>query len=274
MPVSARKLQQVRALVHRAAKADEAMSAIEVRRMTAAAQAAQQEVRNLMLAARPGTFTAEYYRQYSDVLQRRMQELGIQIQGMGASAIPTHGQAGVELVKSNLGLWEIGFTPVLSPELVQASTAMTAELVSGMTAELSSKLQFTLHRALLAKTPMMDVINEIAGTLEGKPSVFGSVETRAEAIYRTEYSRVFSAATHRGYGDFYQAYPAKKPKKTWIATRDNRTREAHRIAAEQPPVPFDEPFTVWGEKLMFPLDPAGSAKNTVLCRCASGLVFD
>jgi len=33
------------------------------------------------------------------------------------------------------------------------------------------------------------------------------------------------------------------------------------------PIPIDEPFIVGGERLMFPRDPAGSARNTINCRC-------
>lgn len=54
--------------------------------------------------------------------------------------------------------------------------------------------------------------------------------------------------------------------KTWVAKGDNRTRPAHKDASGQT-VPIDEPFIVDGEKLMYPGDPNGSAKNVINCRC-------
>jgi uncharacterized protein with gpF-like domain len=52
----------------------------------------------------------------------------------------------------------------------------------------------------------------------------------------------------------------------WIATRDGRTREDHAEADGQV-VGMSEPFTVGGEAIMYPGDPAASAPNVVQCRC-------
>ena len=54
--------------------------------------------------------------------------------------------------------------------------------------------------------------------------------------------------------------------KTWVCVGDNRTRPAHKLANNQT-VEIDEPFVVDGEKLMYPGDPNGSAKNIINCRC-------
>lgn len=57
--------------------------------------------------------------------------------------------------------------------------------------------------------------------------------------------------------------------KEWIATNDERTRDAHREADGQV-VGNDEPFIVGGEKLMFPGDHSMGASgwNLYNCRCA------
>jgi len=54
--------------------------------------------------------------------------------------------------------------------------------------------------------------------------------------------------------------------KIWVATNDNRTREEHAEADGQE-VPYDEPFDVGGEELMYPADPNGSDWNIINCRC-------
>lgn len=57
-------------------------------------------------------------------------------------------------------------------------------------------------------------------------------------------------------------------RKRWIATKDMLTRHEHG-AADGQTVPFDEPFTVGGEKLMFPGDAtAASGWNLYNCRCS------
>ncbi|MFH1287178.1 MAG: phage minor head protein, partial [bacterium] len=55
--------------------------------------------------------------------------------------------------------------------------------------------------------------------------------------------------------------------KQWISTRDNRTRDDHRVVDGQS-VALDSPFIVGGEELMHPGDPSGSAEQNINCRCA------
>lgn len=56
--------------------------------------------------------------------------------------------------------------------------------------------------------------------------------------------------------------------KEWVATPDARTRDEH-WAADGQQVPLDEPFTVGGEKMMYPGDVSlgASGWNTINCRC-------
>lgn len=54
--------------------------------------------------------------------------------------------------------------------------------------------------------------------------------------------------------------------KTWLATPDERTRVDHRHAHGQT-VPIQQPFTVGGEQLLYPGDPAASDGNVINCRC-------
>jgi hypothetical protein len=61
-------------------------------------------------------------------------------------------------------------------------------------------------------------------------------------------------------------------KKRWRAANNKRTRKDHREANGQT-IDIDKPFRVGGEKLMYPGDPAGSAKQIVKCRCTMQAVF-
>lgn len=54
-----------------------------------------------------------------------------------------------------------------------------------------------------------------------------------------------------------------KLNKSWLATRDDRTRETHS-AIDGETVPKDKPYS---NGLMFPGDPTGEAKEVIQCRC-------
>lgn len=58
-------------------------------------------------------------------------------------------------------------------------------------------------------------------------------------------------------------------KKEWVATEDERTREAHNDADGQK-VDMDDSFIVGGESLSRPGDDTGSAENIIRCRCSLG----
>lgn len=61
-------------------------------------------------------------------------------------------------------------------------------------------------------------------------------------------------------------------KKRWRAANNKRTRKDHKEANGQT-VDIEKPFKVGGEKMMYPGDPAGSAKQIVNCRCTMQAVF-
>ncbi len=66
---------------------------------------------------------------------------------------------------------------------------------------------------------------------------------------------------------------AKKTKQ-WVAILDKATREAHALADGQI-VDIDEPYTVDGQKLMYPgdMDLGATIDNTINCRCASVIII-
>lgn len=96
-------------------------------------------------------------------------------------------------------------------------------------------------------------------------SIFTSSESRARTIARTTVVGSSNGATHEAYGTVQDTIGPLA--KEWVATSDDRTREWH-VDADGQTVPYDEPFDVDGEAMMYPGDPAGSAENVVNCRCA------
>ena len=86
-------------------------------------------------------------------------------------------------------------------------------------------------------------------------------EFRRQLIARTETMRSLNYASDMLYAE--NGWDSE-----WLATMDNRVRDAHASADGQLKGP-DGYFDVGGEQLRFPADPAGSPENTINCRCTT-----
>ena len=97
----------------------------------------------------------------------------------------------------------------------------------------------------------------------------GEVVSRTESLnaLRAGQNEAIMQAVETGELDSDGAY------KVWDSESGRRTRPAH-LEADGQKVPIDQPFIVGGEALMYPGDPAGSAANTIQCRCRSRAVVD
>ena len=89
------------------------------------------------------------------------------------------------------------------------------------------------------------------------------VKGAAARIARTE----IHTATERGAFEGARSLGVRVAKE-WVSRRDGRVRLDHAIADGQIQE-IDTPFSVGGENLMYPGDPAGSARNVIQCRCVA-----
>lgn len=97
--------------------------------------------------------------------------------------------------------------------------------------------------------------------LEGAKEVKEDLsEVRAKMIARTETGASINC------GQVISAKQYGATKKEWIASYDDRTRDAHLYTSGLV-VGIDESFDVGGEQLLYPLDPSGSPENVINCRC-------
>lgn len=90
-------------------------------------------------------------------------------------------------------------------------------------------------------------------------------------IARTESHRVTEKATQDVY-EYAQNELGLELQREWMSSTDDRTRDEHSEANGQV-VGINEPFVVGGEQLMYPGDPAGSAWNTINCRCTTKTIL-
>lgn len=107
-------------------------------------------------------------------------------------------------------------------------------------------------------------VDAIARNLRSNAPVLAGV--RAAVISRTETHTASQWAQVTAIRD-----TGLQLRKEWVAAADERTRFDHSAANGQI-VGQDESFTVGGEQLEFPGDPAGSAGNVINCRCVLNFV--
>lgn len=138
--------------------------------------------------------------------------------------------------------------------------------IQGMGAQIADELRRSLNQGSAKGEPIrgIDENGDPYGLAVRVQEVFGVGDRRGDMIARTEMNGAANRTSNATAGALHESVPLLK---TWLATMDDRTRDAHADADGQQ-VPFDEPFDVDGEELDYPGDPAGSAENTINCRCA------
>jgi hypothetical protein len=144
-----------------------------------------------------------------------------------------------------------GFTPRFAAERTLAEA--TNRLVN-----VADDVWEIARAQLVEGVAAAESIPQLSARLSRLPRLAGP---RAETVARTE---VVSAANLASLATAQASGVVQT--KTWLATNDDRTREAHADADGQT-VPVDQAFTVGGESLQYPGDPSGSPENVINCRC-------
>ena len=168
--------------------------------------------------------------------------------------------------------------------LVNATVGNTARLVQNISMVMRLEIDRQLQLSVLGgqtPTQAMKGITDILGVraTDGvwgrlrRPEIVKGVAARAEAIFRTENTRILNLAMDSQQQVVAQAIP--EIRKRWLASGDDRTRPSHlqtHIDTAANPIPVDFLFSVGSDLLRFPGDPNGSAEETINCRCSMATV--
>ncbi len=169
------------------------------------------------------------------------------------------------------GIQGLFFRP--SPAQVNVLLDFSADLISGLGQGMRKQINTQISLAALGGKSTFQTMRDITKII-GLPAKASDpakgISYQAERILRTETNRAYSLATYSQQRDLAEQVPGLK--KQWRATGDSRTRESHLLAHGQI-VLVSKPFIVGGAKLMYPLDPAGPARETILCRCRSNTII-
>lgn len=195
---------------------------------------------------------------------RAAAETGLMASLTGAAAVGTEAAA--------VTLGAVPGLSGISRSLLEQLVDLGRDSLRDVWRELGSTLKRAIRRAVIGIDDPFQAIQRVAAIVRD-PKTFASAQARAEVIVRTEVNRVFSAANAD------QAQQAAeivgrtggRVVKWWLTARDSRVRPDHVQAGEdytrEHAIPLGRPFEVGGEELMYPLDPNGSAAQTINCRC-------
>ena len=258
----------------------DSLEAKTVRDMVKLLQAFRKDVVSL-LADLPNTadYADEFNRFRLSGLRDGIDEMIVQLEGQ-LTAVAANGIAN----GSELGLLSVtepltaaGITTFYNrPSMAQVNTLVdfSADLIRGVTSELRRKLNTEISRLALGALSPFQVQKNVTQLLglssrgAGKQVVRG-IGYNAERIVRTEVNRAYNLSNYAQSLEVARETPGAL--KRWNSTGDMRTRDSH-INAHGQLRPLDKPFNVKGEELQYPLDPAGSAANTINCRCRMTII--
>jgi hypothetical protein len=218
------------------------------------------------VAARVATtdWQAYYLPQLKAAVERALQEFGRRYGTELRDAQGEFWQAGVDMV--DLPLRTVGIAvalPAIDTTALAIMQGYGADLVGGIARDAALRINTELTMGIMGTKSPYEVMQAVGRNLKD-PSVFKSIAARAETITRTECGRVLEAASQARLAEAAKVVPGLM--KQWRHGGSRLPRITH-LAAEGQVRPVDQPFAVGGERLMYPRDPAGSAKNTVNCSC-------
>lgn len=121
----------------------------------------------------------------------------------------------------------------------------------------------TIQRAIDTNTPIpADRVDAMVEAYQRR-----AIALRATTIARTESLRAANLGSVAGAREAAEMY-GLDVEKTWLATKDARTRDTHRELDGQMVRGMDLPFILQsGQTIRWPHDPAAAAHETINCRC-------
>lgn len=162
----------------------------------------------------------------------------------------------------------IGLTPVQAGHVISYRRALTALDPNALNRALrDARYDRTVRRAIDTDTPLTnDQVNGMVDAYQRRYLAF-----RAVTIARTEGLR----AANNGHVEAVKSYLDQHPEftviKTWMATKDDRTRDDHRGMDGQQVIGLYTPFIApSGDRVQWPHDENAPLRSVVRCRCTVG----
>ena len=206
---------------------------------------------------------AYYLPQLKASIERAMQDFGSQY-GVdlrdAQSSFWDYGIDSVDLPMRKIGI--IAAIPEIDTTALAVMQGFSSDLVEGLTRDAIKKINTEISLGIMGGKSPYDVMKAVGRNLEDK-SIFKSIRHRAETIVRTEAGRVLEAAGQARKEAVAKIVPGLQ--KQWFYGHSPKMPRLDHLRAAGQIRDVDKPFNVGGEELMYPRDPAGSARNTINC---------
>jgi hypothetical protein len=199
-----------------------------------------------------------------NAIDRALQEFGDKYGVDLREAQRSFWESGIEMV--DIPLRQVGITAsfaAIDTTVLAIMQGYGADLVKGLSRDAALRINNEITMGLMGQKTPYEVMQAVGENLNDK-GVFNSIAARAETITRTEASRVLEAASQARMEKAAAVVPGLQ--KMWQHGGSRVPRVTHLAAIGQIRN-VNESFTVGGEALMYPKDPAGSPGNTINCSC-------
>lgn len=229
---------------------------------------ARRDVLTALAVLPPDSFRAGQLAALLDALDRVLTPRATEAVRIGGEDARTAFALGVAQAEATITVPAVP-TVGLTSQLIAAIVEVTETQLRAVWAELGEGLRGAVRRVALGAQTPDDAMAAVARLIR-TPKTFGTTETRAEVIVRTETNRAYNVAADARFRELDAVFDGQL-RKAWIATGDDRTRRTHRAAGEQydaaGAIPISETFRVGTARLRYPLDPLGPAREVIACRC-------
>jgi hypothetical protein len=171
---------------------------------------------------------------------------------------------GAAMVDAEIKGSGISFGFRLSTSVLDRLKEFAFHRIQDLSADAFAKVRGQIILGALGQKTPWEVAQSISGELPG-PSIFGSIENRADVITRTEMGRIYSTAAQDRMEQAAGYVPGLE--KQWLHKgHPKRPREMH-LLADGNHVPVDKPFSIGGVSMMYPRDPAAPIDEVINCGC-------
>lgn len=218
------------------------------------------------LAAKPSEAAQRRLRQMQGEIERAMEDFRQAATAASSKGANDGWQAGVRSITAPFDAVGVGVLGTrIDARALMATQQFMTDRITDISLRALNKLNGALTQNIIGATPLADTITQVQKIMGGVP------RARAMTVAYTEIGMVHSVAQDDALQQAAHVVPNLH--KRWLKSGKLHPRETH-VAAHNQIRRYDEPYLVGGEKLRFPRDPNGSAKNIINCGCLSIPVVD
>ena len=214
-------------------------------------QAARAQLESLRQDQVPSQLSAEQFISFSDLLED-IQEV---FEDVGPELVEAGFRTAVQRLEA-----DTPFNPE-DPDVRRAVRALNAQ-ADGIAKTTRDEINEAILEGVAENESVQEIQARVRGRLRQMADSRAGVQSRARRIASTTTTTAFEQ------GQRISMEKAGMAGKRWLSQRDTHVRPAH-LSVDGQARKLGKPFDVMGEKLQFPGDPSGSARNVVNCRCTS-----